>query len=107
MVLSFRRVSQPPIITGCIRRRNGVSRALRRHAAASPIQRAELVIPVLVILQRNGGGPERVAAARFTNGFLEIEILDRKVVVAAFVWANRCIVCLAHFGRGRLAICVV
>src|SRR5215204_1653831 len=60
---------------------------------------AELVIAVLMFLQRDRCCPECVAAAGVANCFLKVEILDWEVIVAVFVWsADRCIVCLSHFG---------
>src|SRR5919198_944114 len=55
------------------------------------------MVTILVVLQGQGCGFERVRAALIFNCFLQIEVLDRKVIVAVLIrTANRLIVGLTQ-----------
>src|SRR5437016_3714528 len=70
----------------------------RACGASSPFHRALVVELVLAVLDDGGNGLEREIAAGVLDHLLQIEILDRKMVVAVLVGAtHRCIVRLAHF----------
>ena len=61
------------------------------------------MITILVVLEREGSRSESIRASLFFYRFLEVEILDREVVIAVFVrTANGCIIGFAQ----RVSDCV-
>src|SRR4249919_3021424 len=63
---------------------------------ALPFHRALLVIAILVVLDDPGDGAQRVLALRVLGGLLQVEALDREMIVAVAIRP-------AHRGVARLA----